>query len=218
MKNETREAIGNSETWVRGLTYLLFFALLTVISPIAILVSLYGWLVLLWTGRTPDPVIKFGATLADWYRQAVRYITANGTRRPFPFEDLDCPRDEPDPPKARPPRPEAGPQPRAVAASGSSGSGPTGVANSAPEAGNANATPGASSKKAGKKAGKKKARKAAAKAGSKKAGKKAGKKASKKKARKTSGKSGTKKAVTKTEPEPQAQSQESKPDRDPDEQ
>jgi len=184
MKDETREALRDSETWARGLTYLLFFALLILVSPFAILVSLYGWLMLLWTGRTPEQVVEFGATLADWYHRTLRYITANGVRRPFPFEDLDCPRDEPEPSRGSEARSGASSDARQGVSSSPSKPAPVKSAVTGLETTGATDKPPAASKKAGKKASKKTTRKTAGKT-VKKARKKVGKKATKKVAKKS---------------------------------
>ncbi|MEE4330896.1 MAG: DUF4389 domain-containing protein [Wenzhouxiangella sp.] len=219
MSDESQDHLKNSATWIRGLSYLLFFALLTVVSPIAILVSLYGWIMLLWTGRTPEPVINFGSTLADWYRSTLRYITANSMRRPFPFEDLDLPRDEPAPatrhepePAKKParrseaPKPSASVSPPKPASAGEEKSSPAADAGQRDDqASPAEAGPGktvepstsaTTTKKASKKASRKVSRKTSGKTAGK-VGKKAGKKASKKVGKKV-GKKSAKKAAGKT--------------------
>lgn len=95
MDDKTRKALTNPSTWSKGAVMLLFFLMLAVVTPLLVLVSLVGWVGLLVSGRTPVQVSDFGRGLADWYVQTVRYLTGNASRRPFPFEDLDCPSDEP---------------------------------------------------------------------------------------------------------------------------
>jgi hypothetical protein len=92
---KTRKALTNPSTWSKGAAMLLFFLLLLVVTPLLMLVSLVGWIGLLINGRTPDPVSEFGRGLAAWYDRTARYLTGSAARRPFPFEDLDCPPDEP---------------------------------------------------------------------------------------------------------------------------
>ncbi len=181
MDEDTRQALTNGATWIRGATMLLFFLLLVVTTPLLIIVSLFGWFGLLIKGRVPEAVGDFGHSLAGWYEQTARYLTGNASRRPFPFEDLDCPSDEPD---ARP-----APASRSSSPAMQSSDGTTAGSQSV---GRNKAT----RKKAGsKKAGKKKS------GGKKSASKKAsGKKASNKKSgkKKASGKSATRKAAGKT--------------------
>ncbi len=95
MKDETRAALTDRNTWFQLPTLLLFFLLLVIVTPVLILVSLVGWVMLLVTGERSEGVTEFGQDLAEWYAQTARYLTGGAERRPFPFEDLDCPRDEP---------------------------------------------------------------------------------------------------------------------------
>lgn len=95
MKDETRAALKDQNTWLKLPVMLLFFLLLAIVTPVLILVSFVGWVILLVTGQRSEGVTEFGQTLAKWYSQTARYLTGGAERRPFPFEDLDCPRDEP---------------------------------------------------------------------------------------------------------------------------
>lgn len=95
MKDETRAALTDRNTWLQLPTLLLFFLLLVIVTPVLVLVSLVGWVMLLVTGERSEGVTEFGQDLAEWYAQTARYLTGGAERRPFPFEDLDCPRDEP---------------------------------------------------------------------------------------------------------------------------
>jgi hypothetical protein len=158
--------------------------LLAVVTPLLVLVSLVGWIGLLFNGRTPEPVVEFGQSLADWYARTARYLTGNARRRPFPFEDMDCPAD--DPGVGRTARPgvskSAEPASKPVdepADKSSDKSGEPGRSGSRPEPSVA-AKPASKSKPGGKKASQKKAgqKKASKKSTRKKASKKsAGKKA-----------------------------------------
>jgi hypothetical protein len=96
MDEQIRQALSNRASWIKGATLLLFFLLLAVATPILIVISLFGWFGLLIKGQVPTGVRDFGQDLACWYEQTVRYVTGNASRRPFPFEDLDCPSDEPE--------------------------------------------------------------------------------------------------------------------------
>ena len=95
MDEQTREALTNRASWLKGAVLLLFYLLLLVATPVLIVISLVGWISLLISGQVPSGVRDFGREMACWFEQTARYLTGNASRRPFPFEDLDCPRDEP---------------------------------------------------------------------------------------------------------------------------
>ena len=95
MDEQTREALTNRAAWLKGAVLLLFYLLLLVATPVLIVISLVGWIGLLIKGQVPSGVRDFGRELACWFEQTARYLTGNASRRPFPFEDLDCPSDEP---------------------------------------------------------------------------------------------------------------------------
>jgi hypothetical protein len=169
MKDETRKALTNRNSWIRGATLLLFYCLLLVVTPVLVVASLAGWVMLLVNGRVPSAVSDFGQNVADWYAQTARYITGNAHRRPFPFEDLDCPSDD---------LPVRG----AGAARATPAEQPPAPSVSKDRPGSAAATPDPVDKSGGKKAAKKKsARKKARKKTAKKK-KAAGKKSAPKKA------------------------------------
>lgn len=198
MEEQTREALTNRASWLKGAVLLLFYVLLVVATPILIVISLFGWIGLLFKGQIPSRVQDFGQDMACWYDQTARYLTGNASRRPFPFEDLDCPRDEP----SHVPEPSAGSmaqgRDRASMASASESPQAAGGRTDSEiraDAKNADGKAAAAGKKSGKKAGRKKA-------GKKKAGKKktaknqpAGKKTGAAKSAKKKSASGGKKGV-----------------------
>jgi len=168
MDEQTRQALSNRASWIKGATLLLFFLLLLVATPMLIVVSLFGWIGLLVKGQVPSGIRDFGQDLARWYAQTTRYLTGNANRRPFPFEDLDCPSDEPSATPSATRRPAASSK-ESSAAGASKAETPTSIGKQ--EAVGKKAGKKAAKKKAGKKkTGKKKAAKK--KAGKKKAGKK----------------------------------------------
>ena len=50
MDEQTRQALSNRASWIKGATLLLFFLLLLVATPMLIVVSLFGWIGLLVKG------------------------------------------------------------------------------------------------------------------------------------------------------------------------
>ena len=95
MDPNMQKALSNPQSWKKGAEMLLFFLILAVVTPLLMLISLVGWVFLLFRGQEPESIRVFGRSLAAWYAQTARYLTGDARRRPFPFEDLDCPTDEP---------------------------------------------------------------------------------------------------------------------------
>jgi len=93
MDDETRAALSDQATWLRLPVMLLFYLLLVVAAPLLIVVSAVGWLIRLFTGEQPDGVVEFGQTIGKWFRRCSDYLCGAAERRPFPFEDHDCPSD-----------------------------------------------------------------------------------------------------------------------------
>ncbi|TVR97647.1 MAG: DUF4389 domain-containing protein [Wenzhouxiangellaceae bacterium] len=187
MDERMRAALKDPATWLRLPVMLLFFALLLIAVPVLIAVTIYGWCAQLLTGKVPDPVLELGRRLGDWLDRCARYLSGAAERRPFPFEDLDCPRDPPPWRAAAPSAPVRAAKPAADDLSERSpGSRSPMPAESSPAVAEA-AKPASSNSagKAGKKSTGKKAvsKKTATKkaAGKKTAGKKAAKKSSAKK-------------------------------------
>lgn len=196
MNEQTKKALTNAETWLRLPVMALFFVMLLIATPLLIALALYAWILRLFRAEFPPTVVRFGKDLGAWFERSARYLTGAADRRPFPFEDLDCPRD-PVPaaraaPASRPPTAigsadEAGAQSPVVDAEPDQVSA-KGVASAAKQAKADSQTDGAGTARTSKKksaSGKKKAPGKSAKkksASKKKAGKKsASKKAAKKK-------------------------------------
>jgi hypothetical protein len=93
MEEKTRAALSDQETWLRLPVMLLFFLMLVVATPLLIVVSSVGWLIRLFTGEQSDGVIEFGQDIGRWFRRCSDYLVGAAERRPFPFEDHDCPSD-----------------------------------------------------------------------------------------------------------------------------
>jgi hypothetical protein len=107
MEDGTRKALSDRDTWLKAPVLLLFYLLLILVTPVLVLVSVVGWFALLIRGQVPQEVSELGRNLAAWYGQTARYLTGGAKRRPFPFEDLDCPADEPNQPAPVAPKPRS---------------------------------------------------------------------------------------------------------------
>jgi len=192
MKDETRAALTDQGTWMRLPAMLLFFLLLQVATPLLIAVSLVAWLMRLFTGRQPQGVVEFGKTIGEWFDRTADYLCGGAHRRPFPFEDHDCPSDRAadgdrksatsapaaehrtgaSPAAQKSAHPDGEESGQAVPSVEKSSSEPTRRKSSAKKSKSSPSTAKKSSKK--KSAGKKSARKTAKKAAKKSASKKAG--------------------------------------------
>jgi hypothetical protein len=206
MKDETRAALTDRDTWLRLPVMLLFFLLLQVATPLLIVVSLVAWLMRLFTGQQPQGVIDFGRSLGEWFDRCSDYLCGGAQRRPFPFEDHDCPSDraaddEP-PPRAAASSPAAA---RSADPPGRQGEVPPAVDEAPVPAGATPADKAPAKKKASGKAAPRK--KATKKVGKKKASTPAG--SSKTSGKKTASKksSGKKSADEKTPAEDPARSE-----------
>lgn len=71
--------------WVRGLYMLIFVVFFAVAETVLALLALvqFGWMV---AYREPQPTLKsFGAAMAKWLEQVVRFQTAATEDKPFPW-------------------------------------------------------------------------------------------------------------------------------------
>ena len=195
MNEHTRKALKNPETWLRLPVMALFFAMLLIATPLLIGVAVYAWAMLLFTAEVPSSVTRFGKDMGAWFDRASRYLTGAAARRPFPFEDLDCPRDPvPGARSAAAVSPSARTQATASVARADGDA----VAETPPAAGSVPAGKKADKKvasKTAKKKGKKTAKKTAAKTSSKTASETASKTAKKKRTQSGGKKAASKKAA-----------------------
>ncbi|TVQ40923.1 MAG: DUF4389 domain-containing protein, partial [Wenzhouxiangella sp.] len=194
MNEQTRKALKNPETWLRLPVMALFFAMLLIATPLLIGLSLYTWVMLLIKAEVPESVARFGKELGDWFSRTSRYLSGAASRRPFPFEDLDCPRDP------VPSRPSGSAAASRAASQSESPVSPT-PKKTAAESSREPASPSAAEQPAGETVSPKPARKKSTgkkAGGKKKAGKSQSKKTTRKKASAKSAKKTGKKTAKKT--------------------
>ena len=85
MDEELKDNLTSQEAWTRGLFMLLFFVLLELAKVVAGMVAVLQFLFTIFTTRTNENLLDFGASLAAYIHQAWSYLTYNTETRPFPF-------------------------------------------------------------------------------------------------------------------------------------
>ena len=85
--DELKENLKSQDTWLRLLFIVLYGAILWVTSVVLGFVVLIQFLMVLFTRGTQKNLLDFGASLAEFVRQVVAYLTFNTEEKPFPFND-----------------------------------------------------------------------------------------------------------------------------------
>lgn len=85
MDDDLKQNLTAAETWIRGLFILLFAFLLLVARVVTAAVVVMQFLFTVFTGRTNENLRFFGAGLAQFIFQTLRYVTYNSDDKPFPF-------------------------------------------------------------------------------------------------------------------------------------
>lgn len=94
--DDIKENIKAQDTWLRLLFIIIFGAILWLASVVLAFVVVLQFLSVLFTRETQKNLLAFGASLAEYVRQIVLYLTFNSERQPFPFGDW--PKSENEPP------------------------------------------------------------------------------------------------------------------------
>ena len=85
MSSELKQNLSAKQTWLRGL-YILIFAVIYSIAEIVLwFVVLFQFVATLFSGKTNDRLLNFGAQLSTFIYQILQYVTYNSEERPFPF-------------------------------------------------------------------------------------------------------------------------------------
>ena len=79
------------DTWLRLLFIAIYAAVLWVTSIVLVFVVVLQFLSVLFTRETQPNLLRFGASLAEFVRQTVAYLTFNSEYKPFPFGDWPSP-------------------------------------------------------------------------------------------------------------------------------
>lgn len=89
--DEIKENVKDVNRWIRGFFMLLFVVVQWFIKVLADLIALFQFVNNLLTGGSNERLCQWGAVLAEYSRDVVRYLTYNTEQRPFPFTDLPAP-------------------------------------------------------------------------------------------------------------------------------
>lgn len=71
--------------WLRGLYMLVFIACGWVAVGLAVIVTIFQFLLVLFTDNSNENLSKFGKSLSSYFYQLVQYLTYNTEEKPFPF-------------------------------------------------------------------------------------------------------------------------------------
>jgi hypothetical protein len=86
--------LGDKGVWLRGFFMLLFVLIWSVVEIVLYAVAVLQFGFTLFTGAPNAPLRRFGATLALFFRDVVRFLTYASDDRPFPFRDWPKDREE----------------------------------------------------------------------------------------------------------------------------
>lgn len=85
MKDEIKQRLQKTETWMRGLYMLLFIFIYGFAKFLIVLVMLFQFFSTVLTGNTNTQLLKFSQNLAKYVYQIIIFLTYNTEQRPFPF-------------------------------------------------------------------------------------------------------------------------------------
>jgi hypothetical protein len=74
--------------WKRALFMLGFWIAYSVTEVIIGLIVVVQFLIVLFTGRANDDLLRFGNSLSAYVREILRYVLFNSEHEPFPFSDF----------------------------------------------------------------------------------------------------------------------------------
>ena len=93
MKEEMRENLIDKGIWMRGVFMALFFIAYSIVEVLILLVALFQFVAVLFTGRVNETVLRLGNNLSFFALETFQYLTFNSNLRPFPFSSW--PNEEP---------------------------------------------------------------------------------------------------------------------------
>ena len=87
--NDTKkeQSYKDSSVWLRGLFMLIFIFFVGVAKFVTVVVAVCQFLVVLFTAKLNDNLLKFGKSLSVYQYQIMLYLTYNSDVRPFPIGD-----------------------------------------------------------------------------------------------------------------------------------
>ena len=85
MKEEMRENLIDEGIWMRGVFMVLFLIAYNIVEFLILLVALFQFAAVLFTGRVNETVLRLGNNLSFFALETFQYLTFNSNLRPFPF-------------------------------------------------------------------------------------------------------------------------------------
>jgi len=85
--SEIKEHVKDTSVWVRLLYMALFAVLNWVAKVVLVVVVIFQFLMVLFTGKKNDKVLELGAQLSTYIYQIYRFLTFNSEEHPFPLND-----------------------------------------------------------------------------------------------------------------------------------
>lgn len=79
------ERLTSRSTWIRFVFMCIAAVLLWLAGLVGVFVVIGGYLWVLFTGEVNEQLRSVGASLAEYVRELVRYLTYNSDERPFPL-------------------------------------------------------------------------------------------------------------------------------------
>jgi hypothetical protein len=79
------ENLKSRDTWYRFVFMLVFGVILSITSMVATAIIVLGFLVVLFTGERNDQLRGAGASVSNYIRDVLRYLSYNTDDKPFPF-------------------------------------------------------------------------------------------------------------------------------------
>jgi hypothetical protein len=87
MQDEMKQNLRNHTTWSRALYMLLFTVFYGVAEIVIVVVVLFQFLSVLFTGDTNWRLLTLGQNLSTYVYQVMLFLTYNSEERPYPFGD-----------------------------------------------------------------------------------------------------------------------------------
>ncbi len=85
MKEQLRENLIDEGIWLRGVFMIFFSIAYSIAELVIVLVALFQFVTVLFTGRVNETVLRLGNNLSFFAFEVFQYVTFNSDVRPFPF-------------------------------------------------------------------------------------------------------------------------------------
>lgn len=79
------ENLKSRDTWYRFVFMLVYAVILSITSMVATAIIVLGFLIVLFTGERNDQLRRAGASVANYIRDVLRFLSYNTDEKPFPF-------------------------------------------------------------------------------------------------------------------------------------